>query len=119
MIMALESSKQKLTSEFVKSKFLMENIKANSDGREIALVSKGKQHARKLNKPRWKCYKCCKIDPEDPEDPSKMVRARDFVFIENFGNYQNPVNNDTNMPLVLSQESSDEVQGDMVEEGES
>ncbi|KAG5871724.1 hypothetical protein JTB14_030083 [Gonioctena quinquepunctata] len=48
----------------------------------------------------------------DPEDPSKMVRARD-VFIENFGNHQYPVNNDTNVPLhqVLSQESSDEVQG--------
>ncbi|KAG5887921.1 hypothetical protein JTB14_003018 [Gonioctena quinquepunctata] len=53
-----------------------------------------------------------------------MVRARDVVFIENFENHQNPVNNDTNVPLhqVLSQESSDEVQVymvDMVEEGES
>ncbi|KAG5888262.1 hypothetical protein JTB14_009061 [Gonioctena quinquepunctata] len=38
-----------------------------------------------------------------------------------FDNKHNPVNNDTNVPLhqVLSQESSDEVQGDMVEEGES
>ncbi|KAG5877988.1 hypothetical protein JTB14_032219 [Gonioctena quinquepunctata] len=53
-----------------------------------------------------------------------MVRARDVLFIENFGNYQHPVNNGTNVPLhqVSSQESSDEVQGDMVdmvEEGES
>ncbi|KAG5868900.1 hypothetical protein JTB14_014476 [Gonioctena quinquepunctata] len=56
-----------------------------------------------------------------------MVEARDVVFIENFGNHQNPVNIDANVPLhqVLSQESSDEVQGDMVdmvdivEEGES
>ncbi|KAG5896993.1 hypothetical protein JTB14_018508 [Gonioctena quinquepunctata] len=56
----------------------------------------------------------------DPKDPSKIVRARYVVFIENFGNHQNPVNNNTNKPLhqVLSQESSDEVQGDMVEDGE-